>query len=981
MIRFVEPEALVLSRSGKWKLSWIFTWVVSSLLWLVPSDLEAQYKGQPGQISFSPFKASNAESVFPARTGAVVLNDRPCQALEIPNGVWLSASNENATADSDPPDPSCWLGVSSGHSVWFRFIAPSSVVWLRTLGGSLANTQLGLYTDSCSMPQVLACNDDMMACGGGSPEGHSSIYQGGLVAGSSYLIRIDGFGGSTGSFSLGVFSSSLPPPGVWGQECNLPLRVCDTIFETGDPGFSGYGSVCDFQGGAANCLLEGERGSAWIEFETQATGWLEFSIVPRDWTGPSSALCTDYDFAIWKTGGAGSVNCSQISLGSAPLRCNYSQSGICGLFGSVDGTAPSSYPGMNSGFNRALGVQAGEKYRLLISNYTGSQSGFKLIFSGGSPLAYGGQDTAFWLGTKSSDWYDVGNWGNCQLPSATVSAVITASAQIQPELDSGTVQVKHLILTPGSQLRLGNAVSLELFGNALVQGELIQKDSAFVYLKGSSNQALSGNLVLQNSFPNLILNKNAGTVSLLHPLMIRNKLVLSNASDILLGNGKTITCSGSFLNNGGQFVPGPSGTLVLTTGGISSYKNNGLLRNCKLNASGRIELLSDLKVDLSGRLEIYRGILSTGSYRVIVENTDSSAVESFSSQGFVEGELVRRLLPAASRSGYAFPVGSTSGGLQEMNFDFPDGILPGTISLSLKFTDWGSALPVSAGFDAFCGESYSSPVLNNGYWTIKSTAAAGQTVLARLLPVSSANSFSKQTLQGKTDSSWFFPATQLPCMFSTELRRGPFLLPGQSADSMVVAVAQGTSVLPVTFLSFTARLRESGVLLEWYTASETGNRGFLVYRSEDGVSWDSLTWVQGSGNSSQIRQYSTLDDSDLQPGKYYYQLKQVDFDGRVHPSPIVAVEIGADRKVFIQAIPNPFSGSTRIRYVLNEESAVGIEIYDSMGRRVFFRPDQLEGEGVHEFIFSAGALEGASQMYYLILRTAGQLYTLQVSSL
>ncbi len=110
-----------------------------------------------------------------------------------------------------------------------------------------------------------------------------------------------------------------------------------------------------------------------------------------------------------------------------------------------------------------------------------------------------------------------------------------------------------------------------------------------------------------------------------------------------------------------------------------------------------------------------------------------------------------------------------------------------------------------------------------------------------------------------------------------------------------------TSPLPVTLVYFTAQAEGGEVVLSWETATETNNDYFVIERSADGVSWKDLTRVTGQGNSGRSADYTSDDEAPLR-GESFYRLRQVDLDGRVTYSPVVAVNIGT---VTLSIYPNP----------------------------------------------------------------------------
>ncbi|MCK9210703.1 MAG: hypothetical protein M0P61_07720, partial [Ignavibacteriaceae bacterium] len=86
------------------------------------------------------------------------------------------------------------------------------------------------------------------------------------------------------------------------------------------------------------------------------------------------------------------------------------------------------------------------------------------------------------------------------------------------------------------------------------------------------------------------------------------------------------------------------------------------------------------------------------------------------------------------------------------------------------------------------------------------------------------------------------------------------------------------NVVPVELTSFSANATQSGVELKWSTATETNNKGFEVQRSSDNKTFNLISFVDGKGTTTLIQHYNYVDASAIS-GKYFYRLRQVDFDG------------------------------------------------------------------------------------------------------
>jgi VCBS repeat-containing protein len=104
--------------------------------------------------------------------------------------------------------------------------------------------------------------------------------------------------------------------------------------------------------------------------------------------------------------------------------------------------------------------------------------------------------------------------------------------------------------------------------------------------------------------------------------------------------------------------------------------------------------------------------------------------------------------------------------------------------------------------------------------------------------------------------------------------------------------------LPVELISFDYTLANGQVELHWATSSETNNDFFTVERSTDGVSYEIIATIGGSGNSNSILTYHYNDENPI-AGTSYYRLKQTDFDGKFEYVATVACKFNSgDLKTF-----------------------------------------------------------------------------------
>jgi|GEM_PF-5827741 len=163
------------------------------------------------------------------------------------------------------------------------------------------------------------------------------------------------------------------------------------------------------------------------------------------------------------------------------------------------------------------------------------------------------------------------------------------------------------------------------------------------------------------------------------------------------------------------------------------------------------------------------------------------------------------------------------------------------------------------------------------------------------------------------------------------------------------------SVLPVELTRFTGAYKEPGILLEWATASEKNNERFEILRSGDSVSFEKIGEVAGSGTSSAPKVYQFTDLS-IQPGRiYYYQLKQVDYDGTYEKSVIIAVETGIPAWSISDFYPNPTSGKSRIQILVPDSNNIpfSLQLFTVDGRLLRSISDKLsKGNNLLELDFT-----------------------------
>lgn len=142
-----------------------------------------------------------------------------------------------------------------------------------------------------------------------------------------------------------------------------------------------------------------------------------------------------------------------------------------------------------------------------------------------------------------------------------------------------------------------------------------------------------------------------------------------------------------------------------------------------------------------------------------------------------------------------------------------------------------------------------------------------------------------------------------------------------AADQLCIA-------LPISLTDFYAQKQANNqVLLKWITASEINNDYFSISRSVDGFKWIELATIKGNGNSSKTQEYHYLDVR-AKNGVNYYQLTQIDYDGKSETFSPIYVEINRSTA---DIYPNP----TINKIVFNQlKSNDPIRLFDIHGKEV-----------------------------------------------
>lgn len=185
------------------------------------------------------------------------------------------------------------------------------------------------------------------------------------------------------------------------------------------------------------------------------------------------------------------------------------------------------------------------------------------------------------------------------------------------------------------------------------------------------------------------------------------------------------------------------------------------------------------------------------------------------------------------------------------------------------------------------------------------------------------------------------------------------------------------SALPVEMIYLEANaIDNSYIQLKWATAIEINNKGFQVERSLDGQTWNTIGWVDGHDNST-VQQNYTYNDMDVTGGvRYYYRLKQVDFDGAFEYTDLVSAIITQQSTFNVKDfVPNPTLNNTNLVVTSSVDQDIDVAFYNLLGEVVSSSKHSLH-KGGNQINFSLSTL--AAGTYTAVVTSNNEVYSKKI---
>ena len=182
----------------------------------------------------------------------------------------------------------------------------------------------------------------------------------------------------------------------------------------------------------------------------------------------------------------------------------------------------------------------------------------------------------------------------------------------------------------------------------------------------------------------------------------------------------------------------------------------------------------------------------------------------------------------------------------------------------------------------------------------------------------------------------------------------------------ISASLSAPGVAPITLIFFEGEQVEDYVKLRWATAAEFINEYFTIEKSRNGLTFEEVAQVPGSGTTPSRHDYSAIDDYP-EDGSTYYRLKQTDEDGTSTTSEMIVVTMTDPEasECDLVIIPNPCPGNCIVDAEGCAES-ISVGLYDITGRQVSSNVPVNQGSG-----FYINPQNNLAPGTYIVLGTSG----------
>lgn len=615
-----------------------------------------------------------------------------------------------------------------------------------------------------------------------------------------------------------------------------------------------------------------------------------------------------------------------------------------------------------------------------------------------------------WVGGTNSDWTEATNWENNVVPTGNSDVIIGSGSNV-PAVTTN-VNINSLTIETGSSLTIantsGSGTQFIVSKNLTVNGTLAVTGDVPLHLTGGG--LLFGeygdiSCGASSSTTNMNL-KISGFYNIASDINMRDleiKGTLKGQTYTLGINGDwEVTSSGTFTAGTGKVTFNGNTPQNVTTKGQN-------FNNVEINNSNNpisINVIDGMILGINGVLKLTDGVIKTVGTapfaKVVIKNNEPNAIvgsdgtpHNLSPSSYVWGNLKRHTKPSgySGKQKYEFPIGivppggGSSARYYRTRVDFKG--LQGVSNITARFVVGNH--PAYTSETDFANEEYEIPytdstaaftlarMLGEGYWRIhpNQQPSSGSYDIVLFTGVFDGQGTSGKTAPVKTDTSnsavngWTV-AGNLASDNSSNRQNSHGKIKSYNLTSFSdFGIGDGGgAALPIELLTFTVTMEVDKVVITWTTATEINNDFFTVERTLDGINFEEVLEMPGSGNSFEPLIYNGYDEYPL-PGTSYYRLKQTDYDGQFEYSGMVELYNPYISNVDFYVVKK-IGDNLKVTYNLIKEVKYKILIYDMMGKII--SEEKLNGDlGINEHLIDIS--DYAAGTYFVTLTNPYEVYS------
>lgn len=432
------------------------------------------------------------------------------------------------------------------------------------------------------------------------------------------------------------------------------------------------------------------------------------------------------------------------------------------------------------------------------------------------------------------------------------------------------------------------------FDNSSDQNITVMND---LILNGGTFNAGSNNVVDIDGDMNIaggdFDHESSGTTN------VDGNVILSTGS-FDAGSGGEVTMGGNFTFSGGTFNGGDGTSRIVMQGASTqlitgTFTGTSHFHGLEFDNTSGITFASDANFD--NEVIFTDGIVEPGSNVLTFNGNATASPAEGTATSFIQGPASKVITNAGS--GFTFPVGSDVS-TSRWGYASVSDVSSGGLTWTVEYFSQDPTTDALVDNKTPADPATIKTISNVEYWKISDgnpgTSGVTATIGLRWDIISdvSATMSERETLQVMV---WNDGNTNWDNYGGQNFASGHTQASGSYESSTVVGFSEQIitlgsededNPLPVELVFFEALADNNIVTLKWRTATEINNDYFEVERSADGIEYEYIGNIDGSGNSTIFMDYEFIDERPYF-GISYYRLRQVDFDGReeVSPSEIV----------------------------------------------------------------------------------------------